>query len=72
MEGCSSFERGFQEILVRTRNVSPPLLLFSYGCQWLIGGCRILTAHGPNESVEKKDLLQAVEGYKKLILRALQ
>lgn len=34
--------------------------------------CRILTAHGPNESVEKKDLLEAVEGYKKLILRALK
>jgi acetylornithine deacetylase/succinyl-diaminopimelate desuccinylase-like protein len=35
-------------------------------------GCRILTAHGPNESVENKDLLEAVEGYKKLILRALK
>ena len=34
--------------------------------------CRILTAHGPNESVEKKDLLEAVEGYKRLILRALK
>jgi acetylornithine deacetylase/succinyl-diaminopimelate desuccinylase-like protein len=35
-------------------------------------GYRILTAHGPNENVEKKDLLEAVEGYKKLILRALK
>jgi acetylornithine deacetylase/succinyl-diaminopimelate desuccinylase-like protein len=44
-------------------------------CVWVLvanRGCRILTAHGPNESVEKKDLLEAVEGYKKLILRALQ
>jgi acetylornithine deacetylase/succinyl-diaminopimelate desuccinylase-like protein len=32
----------------------------------------ILTAHGPNEFVEKADLLEAVEGYKKLILRALK
>ena len=32
----------------------------------------ILTAHGPNESVEKADLLEAVEGYKKLIMNALQ
>jgi acetylornithine deacetylase/succinyl-diaminopimelate desuccinylase-like protein len=32
----------------------------------------IVTAHGPNEFVEKEDLLEAVEGYKKLILRALK
>jgi len=32
----------------------------------------IHTAHGPNEFVEKSDLLEAVVGYKKLILRALQ
>jgi hypothetical protein len=33
--------------------------------------CSIFTAHGPNEFVTKADLLEAVEGYKKLILRAL-
>jgi acetylornithine deacetylase/succinyl-diaminopimelate desuccinylase-like protein len=32
----------------------------------------ILTAHGANESVERADLLEAVEGYKKLIIRALK
>jgi acetylornithine deacetylase/succinyl-diaminopimelate desuccinylase-like protein len=31
----------------------------------------INSAHGPNEFVTKDDLLEAVEGYKKLILRAV-
>jgi acetylornithine deacetylase len=31
----------------------------------------ITSAHGPNEHVAKADLLEAVEGYKKLILHAL-
>ena len=33
--------------------------------------CSIHTAHSPGEFVQKKDLLEAVEGYKKLILRAI-
>jgi acetylornithine deacetylase/succinyl-diaminopimelate desuccinylase-like protein len=32
----------------------------------------ISSAHGPNEHVTKADLLEAVEGYKKLILHALK
>ena len=32
----------------------------------------ITSAHGPNEHVTKADLLEAVEGYKKLILHALE
>jgi acetylornithine deacetylase/succinyl-diaminopimelate desuccinylase-like protein len=32
----------------------------------------IHTAHAPDEFVEKADLLEAVEGYKKLILHGLK
>lgn len=40
--------------------------------RYLYGPGSITTAHGPNEFVQKSDLLEAVEGYKKLLLRALQ
>ena len=59
------------DTMVASYGTDVPLLKGDF-TRYLYGPGTILVAHGPNENLTVGDLEQSVEGYKKLILHALE